>query len=154
MSLSARCCPVDSAAEWCNYHGVKPQQQGRCWGMYAMCDPQRTHCKPTFPVMEIWTEQIETEVTHVYMCYVHSIVAENICFSFRGRSKNWWRRPLKILVAPGKRLLSLNPETSYRPRQIAPPGFTNGSSRFPMKSLVLCLILWERWWPISESRLR
>lgn len=48
--------------------------------------------------------------------YVHSIVAANICFSFRGRSKNWWRRPLKILVPPGKRLPSLNPKTSYRLR--------------------------------------
>lgn len=90
--------------------------------------------------------------------YVRSSTETNICFSFRGRSKNWWRRPLKILVVSGKRLLSLNLETSYIgfgiAWQIAPPGFTNGSSCSSPEELCFMPHLWGRWWPISESRLR
>lgn len=117
MGLSARRLAVDLTATW---HSVKSQQQGR-WCMQCMTLKwihRTAQCKHTFSVIktEQGAEQIKTQEWGDSRApvYVRSSTEANICFSFQGRSKNWWRRPLKILVVSGKRLLSLNPETRYR----------------------------------------
>lgn len=123
MGLSAKRCAALSSRLVLHEHGVK--QQGQWWGNVCNDDPRidpqngslSTHI-PCHGTEEQGAEQIKTHEwgDSRVPVYVRSSFAANICFSFQGRSKNWWRRPMKILVASVKRKKSLNPEMSCRIR--------------------------------------